>query len=75
MSPAAAKAFDLADEPAKVQDQYGRSQFGQGCLMARRLIETNVPFVEVSLGGWDTHEDNFSRVAASAACSTRRGPR
>ncbi len=62
MSPAAAKAFELADEPAKVQDQYGRSQFGQGCLMARRLIEKNVPFVEVSLGGWDTHDDNFSRV-------------
>ncbi len=62
MSPSAAQAFDLADEPAKIQEQYGRSQFGQGCLMARRLIERNVPFVEVSLGGWDTHDDNFGRV-------------
>jgi len=62
MSPAAAKAFDLDAEPAKIQDRYGRSQFGQACLMARRLIEKNVPFVEVSLGGWDTHDDNFPRV-------------
>jgi hypothetical protein len=62
MSAAAAQTFDLADEPASVQERYGRSQFGQGCLMARRLIEKHVPFVEVSLGGWDTHDDNFSRV-------------
>jgi len=64
MSSAAAKVFDLSEEPAEVQERYGRSQFGQGCLMARRLIEKNVPFVEVSLGGWDTHDDNFSRVQA-----------
>lgn len=62
MSPEAARAFALDDEPAEVQERYGRSQFGQGCLLARRLIERNVPFVEVSLGGWDTHEDNFRRV-------------
>jgi uncharacterized protein (DUF1501 family) len=67
MSPAAAKAFDLADEPAQVQDRYGRSQFGQGCLMARRLIERHVPFVEVSLGGWDTHDENFPRVQSLSA--------
>jgi len=62
MSPAAAKAFSLDDEPAAIQDKYGRSQFAQGCLLARRLIERRVPFVEVSLGGWDTHDDNFTRV-------------
>jgi uncharacterized protein (DUF1501 family) len=62
MSSEAAKTFDLAEEPASVHERYGRSQFGQGCLMARRLIENNVPFVEVSLGGWDTHDDNFTRV-------------
>jgi hypothetical protein len=62
MSPAAAKVFNLADEPAAIQDRYGRSQFGQGCLLARRMLERHVPFVEVSLGGWDTHEDNFNRV-------------
>jgi uncharacterized protein (DUF1501 family) len=49
------KAFDLAREPEKLRDRYGRSAFGQGCLMARRLIETGVTFVEVQSGGWDTH--------------------
>src|SRR5262245_30181763 len=50
MSPAAARAFSLDDEPAEIQERYGRSQFGQGCLLARRLVEREVPFVEVSLG-------------------------
>jgi hypothetical protein len=63
----AAKAFDLDDEPDAVRDAYGRNRFGQGCLLARRLIERNVPFVEVTLGGdnglgWDTHADNFNSV-------------
>ncbi len=48
-------AFSLAGEPEKVREQYGRSPFGQGCLMARRLIEAGVPFVEVQSSGWDTH--------------------
>jgi len=56
-------SFDLEDEPAAIRDAYGRTSFGQGCLMARRLIETGVRFVEVTLRGWDTHEDNFSRTA------------
>jgi hypothetical protein len=65
----AAKAFDLHEEPATVRDAYGRNLFGQGCLLARRLVERGVPFVEVSLGGttevpggWDTHQDNFNQV-------------
>ncbi len=62
MSPAAAKAFQLDDESAQSREQYGNSQFGQGCLLARRLVERGVPFVEVSLGGWDTHDDNFRQV-------------
>jgi uncharacterized protein (DUF1501 family) len=62
MSPTAAKVFNLAEEPATIHERYGRSQFGQGCLLARRMLERHVPFVEVSLGGWDTHEDNFNRV-------------
>ena len=62
MSPAAARTFNLEDEPAAVHERYGRTQFGQGCLLARRLIERQVPFVEVSLGGWDTHDDNFTQV-------------
>jgi hypothetical protein len=61
------KAFDLTNESAKIRDAYGPSRFGQGCLMARRLIEQGVPCVEVSLrgiGGWDTHADNFARTKA-----------
>ncbi len=57
-----AKAFDLADEPAANKAKYGTGRFAEGVVMARRLIEVGVPFVEVNLGGWDTHQDNFSRV-------------
>jgi hypothetical protein len=67
----AARAFDLAEEPDAVRQAYGRGRFGQGCLMARRLIERGVPFIEVSLGslgggslGWDTHAGNFPAVKA-----------
>jgi uncharacterized protein (DUF1501 family) len=67
MRTAAGKAFDLDREPARLRDAYGRNQFGQGCLLARRLVERGVPFVEVSLGGaggfeWDTHSKNFETV-------------
>ncbi len=60
-------AFDLSREPGAVRDRYGRGSFGQGCLMARRLVETGVRFVEVMMGdgvGWDTHRDNFPRTRA-----------
>jgi hypothetical protein len=50
-----AKAFDLSREPAASRRPYGESQFGQGCLLARRLVEAGVPFVEVYLQNWDTH--------------------
>jgi len=50
-----AKAFDLDAEPDRVRVAYGRTAFGQGCLMARRLVEAGVTFVEVQSGGWDTH--------------------
>ncbi len=53
------QAFDLSRETAATRDRYGRNNFGQGCLMARRLIEAGVTFVEVGLGGWDTHQNNF----------------
>lgn len=56
------RAFDIAQEPASVREAYGSSKFGEGCLMARRLIESGVSFVEVTLGGWDTHQNNFERV-------------
>jgi hypothetical protein len=64
MSTAATQAFDLGGEPATLRDAYGRNVFGQGCLLARRLVERGVPFVEVALGGWDTHDDNFNAVRA-----------
>jgi hypothetical protein len=57
-----ARAFDLSQEPASAKAAYGEGRFGQGCLLARRLVEAGVPFVEVTLGGWDTHQDNFDRV-------------
>jgi hypothetical protein len=67
MRSAAAKALKLDEEPGKLRDGYGRNLFGQGCLLARRLVESGVPFIEVSHGGqggvgWDTHQDNFERV-------------
>ena len=55
------EAFDLEQEPSKVREAYGRTPFGNGCLLARRLIEAGVTFVEVFAGGWDTHADNFDR--------------
>jgi Protein of unknown function (DUF1501) len=53
--------FDLDKEPQKVRDMYGSGPFAQGCLLARRLVESGVTFVEVTLNGWDTHQDNFNR--------------
>lgn len=56
------EAFDLDREPAKVREAYGEGQFAAGCLLARRLVEHGVTFVEVGSGGWDTHDDNFNRT-------------
>lgn len=70
-SPTAAAAFDLSKEPTAVADRYGRTRFGQSCLLARRLVEAGVPFVQVNWsdhveaeedsgdGGWDHHYRNF----------------
>jgi uncharacterized protein (DUF1501 family) len=60
------KAFDLSQEKESVRERYGRSPFGQGCLLARRLVEAGVTFVEVESNGWDTHQDNFARVKTLA---------
>jgi hypothetical protein len=54
--------FDLEKESAKSREAYGDSNFGAGCLLARRLVSSGVPFVEVNLGNWDTHQDNFART-------------
>lgn len=55
------KTFELSGESAKTREAYGSSNFGKGCLLARRLIESGVTFVEVTHGNWDTHDDNFAR--------------
>ncbi len=55
-------AFQLNEEPIAVREAYGMNKFGQGCLMARRLVEAGVKFVEISLDGWDTHQNNFERT-------------
>ncbi|MFG0260937.1 MAG: DUF1501 domain-containing protein [Novipirellula sp. JB048] len=59
MSSAQMKAFEVAEEPEAVKERYGTNGFGQGCLLARRLVEVGVPFIEVNLGGWDNHADIF----------------
>jgi hypothetical protein len=56
------KAFDLDAEPVALRAKYGKDRFGQGCLLARRLVEHGVRHVEVSFGSWDTHNANFTRV-------------
>lgn len=57
------QAFKVEQEPAEVKERYGTSGFGQGCLLARRLVEAGVPFVEVDLGGWDNHSDIFNTLS------------
>ena len=59
-------AFKLEKEQQELRDAYGKNAFGQGCLLARRLVENDVRFVEVTLGGWDTHTNNFDRVQENA---------
>ncbi len=56
------KAFDLAQEKQGTRDRYGSTPFGQGALTARRLVEAGVRFVTISLGGWDTHGQNFNNL-------------
>lgn len=56
------QAFDLSREPQASRAAYGGTRFGDGCLLARRLVEVGVTFIEVTLGGWDTHQSNFERV-------------
>ena len=56
------EAFKVAKEPAEVRERYGNTGFGRGCLMARRLVEMGVPFIEVDLGGWDNHAGIFQTL-------------
>jgi len=63
MSSEQMKAFKVMQEPPDVRERYGNTGFGRGCLMARRLVEMGVPFVEVDLGGWDNHAGIFPTLA------------
>ncbi len=56
------EVFDIRKESQETQEAYGMNGFGQGCLLARRLIEQDVRYVEVNLGGWDTHNNNFTAM-------------
>src|SRR5690606_760759 len=75
MDSKAIRAFNLDEEPAALRDRYGRNPFGQGCLLARRLVEQEVPFIEGPLGfisgvnpnNWDTHQANLAAVQKSSA--------
>lgn len=58
--PSARRAFDLSREDPRTRDRYGRTSIGQGCLLARRLVEAGVPFVTVVEGGWDHHTEVFA---------------
>lgn len=64
-------AFDLKKEPQELLAEYGNNSFGQGCMLARRLVEHGVRYVEVNLGGWDTHNDNFENVGNRSASLDR----
>jgi hypothetical protein len=57
-----AKVFDLSQEKQELRDRYGKSKFGQSCLVARRLVERGIPYVTINYGGWDTHKDNFQTM-------------
>ena len=61
------EAFDLTKETEATRELYGENNFGQGCLLARRLVETGVRFVEVQLGGWDMHNGVFDGMATRGA--------
>ena len=60
------QAFDLDSEPAALKEKYGKSNFGRGCLLARRLVEAGVTFVEVRSDGWDTHQDVGDTISGIA---------
>ena len=58
----ARSAFDISQEPESFARKFGEESFGQSCMLALRLVESGVRFVTVQLGGWDTHQDNFTKL-------------
>jgi hypothetical protein len=79
-SPRVKQAFDLSGEPERLRDDYGRTTYGQCCLLARRLVEAGVRFVSVYFapvigggnGGWDTHGNNFNQLRKRLLPATDR---
>jgi hypothetical protein len=65
--------FNLKSEPEAIREAYGKGSFGSGCLLARRLVEQGVNYVEVSLGGWDTHANNFETLSTKLMPELDRG--
>lgn len=59
----AAKAFDISSEPESVRAMYGKTRFGNSCLIARRLAEEGVPYITINYGGWDTHKSHFEAMS------------
>lgn len=58
----AGKVFDLSQEKQELRDKYGKSSFGQSCLVARRLVENGAPYVTINYKGWDTHKGHFQTM-------------
>ena len=71
----ARKLFDLSQEKPELRDRYGRTQFGQSCLMARRLVERGVPYITINYGGWDDHDRSSKNCGCGCPTSTRACPR
>ena len=68
------EAFKTGSEPQAVREQVRQDRLRPGCLMARRLVEPGVPFVEVDLGGWDTHANNFTSLEEHRSCRSWTRP-
>src|SRR5688572_32380002 len=72
-----AKAFELSHEKENVASMYGSSKFGRGCLLARRLVEFGVPFVEVDMGGWEDRKStrlnsSHSQISYAVFCLKKK---
>ena len=72
-SPQARAAFDLGQVDDRTRERYGRTQLGQGCLLARRLVEAGVPCVTVSSDDWDHHQNLYPRLRAARCCRRSTG--
>lgn len=67
MNGSAAKVFDLTQETKEMRERYGRNEFGQACLIARRLVEAGVPYITINAQGWDSHKKHFETMKRKTA--------